>query len=1046
MQINKLSETMERITTDVERMNDLFSKSRDYTADETKEMVIFRNEVKEAAQEMRSLQKSQFEGMSDASVVMVGFENKVGEAVATVKKLNDELDSVSAKMKAAQAESDKLASRMSYLQEQRQAVAEPAVRIFTQQMESRRRLRGDVDRYGRKVEEFAPVAEQAKTEREQAQTKVEQLKESLSGRMTPGKVMQARSALGTSTLNPAKLRKMAKEAVPGAEEDLQKARETEDLTNSELAARTKILETKKGEYEAMDKAARSSVKDLKTVRERVKEFDVEIKKTEKQQKIQADIVEGERNRRKELRKQIVDSEENLKTEEKRKTVVEKTLSLGRRRMEEERRSRVRETPTLGLLEAASEMNIPGVSQAATVAKYARRSAAAAEPETPPQGLGGQIMAGLGRGAGLMKGGLIGAGLVAGGYGMLQGYRMKQMAPGIAEQRVRLAGAAPGQGAMVRDMQQRGGAGLGYGVEENLSDMLAITKSVGSRGISQLPEVSKTARALGMERGEIIQSAGGLMRAGGAAPSEALGATKKIMTEAVAAGLDRAMITEFTQQVIGIQEQLLTLTGKNNAQEVARALGSFIRVSGEGKESFMRGPEMAGIRGLDTLMRGSARQAGGLPAGFMMRAFQQEGQNPLDQYTRTRQVMERGIFSGSAEDSVKNIKGIFSQAETEFGGPQMAEVNLADMTGMTIDQIRATKDLMAKIDKQGLTPEAAEELKGLQEVMKDPMTQLLDATKEQGRILASGVDKMVGGLTKVQEIENTLTQKAVEGLDNVASMFGMGSKEQIGAIKDFKDAVIPYLGLLGGLQAIQALGKGGALEGALGGGGAAAGAGKLGKLGKAGKFLGKMAGPLAMGMNTLDAVNLMSMNDEDQAKYLDEWTSQQKKKGVAGQALEGFLNPVDSIAAMGREINKDDWGGEPTSFTINGRKMTKQQVWNEANPTDARSGDRSVGGNRMRSNYVAPTKEMESPKFLPPSEDIRSIPRAPLVIEPERDRYPQSIAPTPPQQKPVTSSDRNERKSDEEMKQVMKEHAKALHENTAALKSRTYHVSSGSLRR
>jgi hypothetical protein len=215
--------------------------------------------------------------------------------------------------------------------------------------------------------------------------------------------------------------------------------------------------------------------------------------------------------------------------------------LAKRRMQEQdeysRRSvsrRGRAGIVGGALQLASDMNLPGVSQAATLARYTGRGAEIGEEA------GGGMMGKLG-------GGLAGLGMAAGvlgvGYAATQGYKTYQTAHQLARPMTQLGGVmGQGNAGNIRGlMTNEAMTKMGYGGMENLQTMMQLGRTVSPRAVNQqnMEQMSRMARTTGAERGELVQQMGGMVAAGGATAGGAMVQLGRVMEQAVKAGMDQS---------------------------------------------------------------------------------------------------------------------------------------------------------------------------------------------------------------------------------------------------------------------------------------------------------------------------------------------------------------------------------------------------------------------------------------------------------------------------------------------------------------------------
>lgn len=446
---------------------------------------------------------------------------------------------------------------------------------------------------------------------------------------------------------------------------------------------------------------------------------------------------------------VKSSRQELQSQQKNLEVAEKIHRSAKLRIDEEE-AHPRRRRMSRALEIASDANLPGVSQAATIGKYA--------------GLGAE--GGLGA-LGLVGGGLMGAGVVAAGYTALQGYRAYNLAHQMAPLRRTLAGQmGPGSSAASEEAIRAYG---GYGGLENLQLLSSLNRGLGGvGGMANLRGATDIANRFGLGRDEVGGLASSLFQAGGSSPQAATKNLESIMIEGVRAGMDRARITQFTQEVVGIQAQLLRTTGQNNAEAVSRSLGQLMRASGRG-EQFLRGPEMAGIQGIDSAVRGAGHLGGGGATATLMRAFGFGAGGPGD-LVEGMQTLQRGIFG--QKNPIEGLQRVFGQYRQESGGDQkIQKYRMMQELGLSGDQIDALQGVLARSrgGKAGSKEDAAI-LEKIKQESQDPMSRLLDIEAKSGESLArlAGSDAGIAAVVAIDEKLLDLQKMSVNFLGEIAS--------------------------------------------------------------------------------------------------------------------------------------------------------------------------------------------------------------------------------------------------------------------------------------
>lgn len=491
-------------------------------------------------------------------------------------------------------------------------------------------------------------------------------------------------------------------------------------------------------------------------------------------------------------------EDRLDSMKKQLVTMEKLTGLAKKRWEEEKeRSRTRAVrerqPGLltGALDMASQMNLPLVSQAATVARYGKKGVEAGAEIGPEGGVGGFLSKLIGGLGGLATAG----GVLAGGYTAMQGYKTYNMAKQVAPMRVGLAPMMRGRDitgmATEESLMQ-----MGFSPLENMQFMRQMGRTLGGKKITgeNISQLSQLERQTGIGREELLTQAGMLQAVGGTAPTrgqpgkEPGRALKDIMAEGVKAGVDSAKLTEFTNLTLGIQEELLKITGENNAENIAKAMGSFIEAGtrrGRSAETFARGTEMKAIQTIDQAMKAAGR--GQLPPqamGTFARAFGfgaggQKGSYG-DAYYEFSKRMEKGLFAGTAEDQVKNLRSITEAYVGEAGGEKPAALRMQQEMGMGLQQFEDLRKLLKEITP-GAKPTAEQEkrLKEFSDAFKDPSQKLLEVQARQEKLLVEAATKHLPEVIKIENLMLKAQEQAVKLLGSLVDVFrGEGSAKDI----------------------------------------------------------------------------------------------------------------------------------------------------------------------------------------------------------------------------------------------------------------------------
>jgi len=615
---------------------------------------------------------------------------------------------------------------------------------------------------------------------------------------------------------------------------------------------------------------------------------------------------------------------------KRLADAEKLSKLGQERVESERRRRG--YGGTSALEVASDLNLPGVSQAAMIAKYARRGVESSGGED----IGG--FAGLAaRGLGGLRGGLIGGSIAAGGYTMLQGYRAYQTAHQMAPMARTLAGQM-GAGEALQGRRQAIQAQGGYGGVENLQTLMQLNRQLGGQaGAGALRPVTQMANQFGLAREEVGAQAGALMMAGGATPQRSVQDLKSIMIEGVRGGMDRARITEFTNRIIGIQESIFEATGESRPQAIAEAMGQLMRASGRG-EQFMRGPEMQAMRGIDQAIKQASR-GGGQGAGTLLRAFGfgaggQGGALGSDYY-KARRAMEGGLF-GQEEGSVNTMGRVFKQYDVESGGnKEISTLRMADEMGLGIRQVEQLREILGKVERGELSKEQGQKaVSKIQEESKDPLLALRDISAKMDENMARMAGEQgIGAVVKIDSMLLDVQTEALQWLQKIATLIDPDAKNKGAAAGDLAGAIGGIAAAAMGLKALGGLIKGGA--GAAGGTAGGAG-GMMGGLARGAGAVAKRV-PLVAGAAAAagGAMNVYDMythpgGTEGFNKDFEERT---KEYG----AMDWLMHPGDALTRAGQKIGEGVGGMMLDPETKRMMEKEKAMGLSPTSPPSARGG-------------------------------------------------------------------------------------------------------------
>lgn len=631
-----------------------------------------------------------------------------------------------------------------------------------------------------------------------------------------------------------------------------------------------------------------------------------------------------------------------------------------------RRSRYGMSP----LEVLSDLHIPGLSHLATAAKYAKMGGAAGAEAMGGEGLMGSI-GGIG---GTVGGLALGAGVAYGGMVGVQGFRAYRKAHEMSPERQRLMGLlGPGgernsRGTVTSDEL----AGLGYGGMENMRDLGTLSRQIGGVGATgNLVKVSQLARGYGMDRSEVGGQAESLMMAGGAKDgASSVESLQRVLATGVAAGMDRARITHFTQQVVGLQEQVLQITGENKVSEISDAIGRLYAAGGRG-ESFFKGPEMGAIRGIDSAMKSGSRSMSGPGTATMLRALgfgagSNGKRSSGDEYYDAAREMEGGLFGGGGRGAIGRVRKIVGQFTSESGGNEkVANLRMQQELGLGIRQIEKLRTLLSKEQAMGgLSKGDDAELKAILEGQKDPIVELqaISARNESHLMrLADDISpELVSidrALQRLQEELNGDVKSIVNIVRKIAdSSVGKGAMDMASGM-DWKDMALAAGGAVIALKT---------LAGVMGGATGTIGSLVAG-LGGLSTILAAMPG-VGLAIATGAAISDLPDAFNNNAKFKDDLAERTKGRGFLGNVA----HLGDTIEATGTML------GEmvtPDSYGINKKIMGDRQFASDHVSDTARRLEAS-GRKDDAAKYLGAYKDSKNKTAIPSMKALGLAPLAP----------------------------------------------------------------------
>jgi len=254
------------------------------------------------------------------------------------------------------------------------------------------------------------------------------------------------------------------------------------------------------------------------------------------------------------------------------------------------------------------------------------------------------MPGIGKMGALAMGGLAGLGVMRGVQGY--GQRMTEV-----PQRLRLAGAMGVD--QYKGFRKQGGAyrgkELGFDVNETLEQANKLIRAVGDlRGLTQ---VQKTARAFGMDSGQITSQMGALRKAGGQEQTQKNFAL--LVGSAVSSNLDQGLLAEYMEATSGFVQQIAT-EGTADTKQLMTAVSGIVRQGGLLEDSARTTSRL-------TSVHESIKQSQGAKLGFFAQAF--EGMlGPKSTGSQALLALNQGLFGANTS----RLTAIDPQERSQLG--------------------------------------------------------------------------------------------------------------------------------------------------------------------------------------------------------------------------------------------------------------------------------------------------------------------------------------------------------------------------------------------
>lgn len=365
----------------------------------------------------------------------------------------------------------------------------------------------------------------------------------------------------------------------------------------------------------------------------------------------------------------------------------------------------------------------------------------------------------GAAGGLAMGGLMG--LLGGAFGLLTG----QLSGGYGErvQYGKQYGALAGTGGRLRNLNKKRGFGvrMGFGPIEMAQQALPLARATGQVGGSALGTSMALQRATTLSGGESTNFMGMLTQAGKGFGGRAGGGGKNELVKTLAlgmySGLDKARMPEFFAATTTLVQRQMGASAGAVGTGAASKLLAMLGASGQAGLQGARGGQVASA--LDQAIR----KPGGGEAGqaFMLQAMGFGKPGGQSSYYGALQKQERGVFGAG------NLESMFSESKAQYGGGQAQILALRSLTGLTIDQLEAVRDVvdsnMTSNEKQEALKKIEEESKSLEEQALDEMKEFGDTTTHmahlQDRSIGIGND-IKESVERIQKVINDAIARAM----------------------------------------------------------------------------------------------------------------------------------------------------------------------------------------------------------------------------------------------------------------------------------------------
>lgn len=361
--------------------------------------------------------------------------------------------------------------------------------------------------------------------------------------------------------------------------------------------------------------------------------------------------------------------------------------------------------------------------------------------------------------------------VSQGYGQWSQYRQAQGS---------LVGTGDGPGFRSR-MDERVGPGVkrGYGPTETMQQALTAAKATGNaESVTTLQDLTRT---IGMDSGAAGGVMGQLTRGGqdfkgkGSSGKREL---EKSLAAGLASGLDRARMPEFIQ---GVGRLVETQGGRQGGDVTSVGFSKILGAMGKTGLSGMEGQRGASV--LSQLNESMVKPGGGdYGQALMLQAMGFGKPGGDSSYYEALTKQERG-----ATDP-ENVRALFAETKTQYGGGEEQILALREMTGLSITQLEGMRKAVDNLDNEGLA-DAIENAKPIEE---QSLTQMQDMGSHIERMawlderMVDIGEKSRAGIEGIQNHINSMVDKAIPLAEATLDT----TKDMLWVLKAGLDVVMP----------------------------------------------------------------------------------------------------------------------------------------------------------------------------------------------------------------------------------------------------------------